>query len=55
MPVREPTSDHYRTYRVCGGDGSPADMSDDEHSARIAFVCPEHGVQSLVDTFEDLR
>ncbi len=56
IPVRVPTSDEYRTCAVCGGDCEPdPSFGSDEQGARIAFVCPEHGVQSLVDPFEGLR
>lgn len=56
VPVRVPTSDDYRTCPVCGGDCSPdPTISVDGQGARIAFVCAEHGVQSLVDPFEGQR
>ncbi|WP_309066828.1 hypothetical protein [Microbacterium sp.] len=44
VPIRVPTSDDYGTCSVCGGDCEPDP----------AFVCAEHGVQSLVDPFEHL-
>ncbi|MCA1307984.1 hypothetical protein LC082_13865 [Microbacterium esteraromaticum] len=56
VPVRLPTSDDYRTCSVCGGDCEPdIGFGFDEHGARIAFTCPTHGVQRLVDQFEHLR
>lgn len=56
VPIRVPASDGYRTCSVCGGDCEPdPGFGSDEHGLRIAFVCPEHGVQSLVDPFEDQR
>jgi hypothetical protein len=32
-----------------------AERGGDGLGARIAFVCPEHGVHSVVDLFEDKR
>ena len=56
VPIRVPVDDSYRTCSVCGGDCEPdIGLGSDEHGARIAFMCPEHGVQSLVDPFEGLR
>ncbi|UOQ58767.1 hypothetical protein MUN78_08105 [Leucobacter allii] len=56
VPIRVLTSDDYRTCSVCGGNCEPdPKFVSDEHCARIAFMCPEHGVQSLVDSFEDHR
>lgn len=56
VPVRVPVDDGYRTCSVCGGDCEPdVGFGSDASGARIAFVCPAHGVQSLVDPFEDLR
>lgn len=51
-----PVNDDYRTCSVCLGDCEP-DLSfgSDESGARIAFICPEHGMQSLVDPFEGRR
>lgn len=56
VPIRVPINDGYRTCSACGGDCEPdIGFGSDEHGARIAFVCPEHGVQSLVDPFHDHR
>jgi len=56
LEVRVPTSYDYRTCSDCGGDCEPdPSVGADGLGVRIAFVCPEHGVQSLVDPFEDLR
>ncbi|MGX5695102.1 hypothetical protein ACWKWP_02790 [Agromyces soli] len=55
-PIRVPTSNRYRSCSVCGRDCLPEPtFGSDEHGSRIAFECPKHGVQSLVDPFEDLR
>lgn len=50
-----PSDESYRTCSVCGGDCEPDPMAEDGLGVRIAFVCPQHGVQTLVDPFEDLR
>lgn len=56
VPIRVPTEDSYRTCPVCHGDCEPdIEFSSNEHGARIAFVCREHGVQSMVDPFDELR
>lgn len=47
--------DGYRTCRVCGSDCVPEDVGADGIGARIAFVCPEHGLHSVVDPFGHLR
>lgn len=56
VPIRVPTRDDYRTCSVCCGNCEPDPaFGSDELGARIAFVCPDHGGQSLVDPFEHLR
>ena len=51
-----PTGDDYRICTECGGDCEPdLSISVDSQGARIVFVCPNHGVQSIVDPFEDQR
>jgi hypothetical protein len=55
LPIRVPRDDHYRTCSECGGDCEPEPMMDERLGARIAFTCSKHGVQSLVDPFEDQR
>lgn len=45
----------YRTCKVCGGDCEPEPGGADGYGVRIMFVCPEHGVHSMVDPFEDKR
>lgn len=45
----------YRTCPECGGDCLPEPSGSDELGARILFVCPEHGVHSVVDPFDGLR
>lgn len=46
----------YRTCSTCGGDCEPdTSLSANGTGVRIAFVCAEHGVQSVVDPFADMR
>lgn len=55
-PIRVPNNNDYRTCSVCLGDCEPdLGFGSDESGARIAFICPEHGIQSLVDAFEGRR
>jgi len=57
LSIRIPTSDDYRTCAVCGGDCDPDTslIANDTGGVPIAFVCPEHGAQSIVDPFEGVR
>lgn len=56
LDIRVPASDYYRTCSVRGRDCDPdPSLSADGTGARVAFVCTEHGVQSVVDPFSDLR
>lgn len=54
LDIRMPASDYYRTCSVCGSDPDPS-LSADSTGVRVAFACAEHGVQSVVDPFSDLR
>ncbi|WP_347756799.1 hypothetical protein [Agrococcus sp. ProA11] len=45
----------YRTCTTCGGDCEPEPVAEDGQGVRIAFSCPEHGVQAIVDPFDGLR
>lgn len=41
---------------MCGGDCDPdTSLSADGAGMRIAFICPGHGMQSVVDPLSDLR
>lgn len=43
----------YRTCSTCGSDCEPdTALSADRTGVRIAFVCTEHGAQSVVDPFK---
>lgn len=55
LDIRVPTDDAYRTCSECGGDCEPEPSAIDGIGVRIAFVCPTHGAQSMVDPFSDLR
>ena len=56
LVLRVPADESYRTCADCGGDCEPdTSLSDNGTGVRIAFVCPEHGVQSILDPFEHLR
>ena len=54
MPITMPEGDGYRTCDMCGGD-APPEHFDGTGQLRLAFVCPEHGVQSIVYPFEEYR
>lgn len=45
----------YRTCSECGGDCEPEPSGADGHGVRIMWVCPQHGVHSIVDPFAHLR
>ncbi len=56
LAIRVPKNDSYRTCSQCGGDCEPDPTAGgDGIGARIAFVCPRHGLNAIVDPFEDLR
>lgn len=56
LEVRVPKDDAYRTCSVCGADCEPdTSLSANGTGVRIAWVCSEHGAQSIVDPFSDLR
>ena len=56
VEIRVPKDDAYRTCSECGGDCYPDPSAGaDGLGVRIAFVCPEHGVHSVIDPFEDKR
>ncbi|MFV0433622.1 MAG: hypothetical protein ACK5LO_06570 [Leucobacter sp.] len=39
----------------CGADCDPEPLDGGAEGTRIAFLCPEHGLHSVVDPFEDKR
>lgn len=44
----------YRTCACCGRDCEPEGVPT-EHGIRIAFLCPEHGVHTIIDPFKAQR
>ena len=44
----------YMKCRECGADCSPEPFETDRRM-RISFVCPEHGVHTVIDPFEGSR
>ena len=53
--LRVPKDDSYRTCTECGGDCVPEPTALDGLGVRIAFVCPTHGIHSVIDPFADQR
>ncbi|MGI6798820.1 hypothetical protein [Gordonia sihwensis] len=51
-----PGDESYRTCAGCGRDYEPdPSAGSDGVGARITFVCPDRGVHSVIDPFEDMR
>ncbi len=50
-----PREHAHRVCGVCGNDCAPDSAGANGLGVRIVFVCPDHGVQSIVDPFEDQR
>lgn len=48
-------SSGYRTCATCGTYCEPEHLNGGERGARIAFVCPNHGVHSINAPFEGRR
>lgn len=47
-------NEQYRTCTVCGGDCEPEIIEAGAGKGfRSAFVCPEHGLHSLTDPFDN--
>ena len=55
VPIRAPKDDSYRTCPECGKDCPPEPTAVDGLDLRIAFICPEHGLHSVIDPFEEDR
>lgn len=47
-------NEQHRSCPQCGADCPPESFETDD-GLRIAFVCAEHGVHSVLDPFEDNR
>ncbi|MBO4145956.1 hypothetical protein QWJ06_05375 [Kocuria rhizophila] len=50
-----PADQSYRTSAECGVDCALDPTAIDGMGVRIAFVCPQHGVQSIIDPFQGQR
>lgn len=48
------TNESYRTCAHCGRDCEPVPFETDT-GMRISFICPLHGVHTVIDPFEDVR
>lgn len=48
------SNENYRSCPECGADCLP-DPFETNQEIRIAFICPLHGVQTVVDRFPDFR
>lgn len=56
VPIRTPKDQSYCTRSERGSDSDPdPSISVERQGTRIAFVCPDHGVQSIAYPFEDQR
>ncbi len=53
-PIEEFDED-YRTCAACGGDCVPEPDKSEGYGVCFLWVCPEHGIHSVVDPFEDLK
>lgn len=47
--------EQYRTCAECGRDCEPVPLDTAGHGIRVSFVCPVHGVHTIIDPFEDTR
>lgn len=50
-----PGDESYRTCSECGGDCEPDPTISEYAGSRITFVNREHGAQSVVDPFQNVR
>lgn len=56
LVIRVGANDDHRICAECGRDCEP-DFAEEAEGlgARNAFICPEHGIHSVIDPFEHLR
>lgn len=47
--------DDYRTCPQCGLDCEPTPFDSGGDGIRVSFICPAHGVHTVVDPFADTR
>lgn len=45
-------SSDYRVCSQCGGECFPDPFATEAQGPRIAFVCPEHGLNAVINPFE---
>lgn len=50
-----PDGDDYRTCPRCGLDCEPVPFDSAGAGVRVSFICPTHGVHTVVDPFADSR
>lgn len=50
-----PDGDDYRTCPQCGRDCEPVPFDSGGDGVRVPFICPIHGVHTVVDPFADTR
>lgn len=56
LRIRVSATDEHRTCSECGGDCYPDPGAGAEGmGVRIAFICPVHGLHSVIDPFEEYR
>ena len=49
-----PADNEYRTCLTCGRNCDPVPFETDE-GIRISFICPLHGLHTVVDPFDEER
>lgn len=50
-----PDGNDYRTCPQCGLDCEPVPFDSAGAGIRVSFICPAHGVHTVVDPFADTR
>ena len=55
LEIRILKDEAYRTCSVCARDCDPVTEAIDGIGVRVLFACREHGAQSVLDPFSDLR
>ena len=53
--IAEKRARRYRTCAQCGGDCAPELNWADDLGVRVMYVCPQHGVHSVIDPHEHRR
>lgn len=55
VPIRTPKDQGYRWCSQCGAECEPEPTAVKGLGVRFVFTCSEHGLNSVVDPFEDMR